>query len=109
MAVRSVSGTIGGVCIYWLFDQTLGWVLWSVEQGRELIVGTMTKAGLDDMIATVDWVIALRPWLPSAAFNVYWDYVPESPLQWQSYVSLALITVTALAVAERTFARIDVD
>lgn len=109
MLLRSVPGTVVGVFLYWVLDQTLGWVLWGLETGRGLIENLVERYAVQGALSALDAVIAARPWLPSAAFNVYWDFVPGEELQWQSFAALVLYTVLSYAIADRFFNRMDVD
>lgn len=107
--LRSVPGTVVGVFLYWVLDQTLGWALWGLEMGRGIIESLVERYAVPGGMSLLDQIIAARPWLPSAAFNVYWDFTPGEPLVWQSFVALALYTALSYGVADRIFARMDID
>ncbi len=109
LTIRSVSGTIGGVFLYWVVDQALGWALWGGAQLYPFLAGLAQQADAMDGMEVVDQILALRPWLPSSAFNLYWDVVPDKPFPWQSAVALALITVVSYAWANGWFRKMDVD
>jgi hypothetical protein len=54
--------------------------------------------------------ILARPWLPSAAFNLDWDYDAAAGLvAWQSVASLVLLTLLAYTAAVLLLARVDID
>ena len=107
--LRSVPGTVVGVFLYWVLDQSLGWALWALEMARGIMDTVIQRYGVAGGGSALDAIIAARPWLPSAAFNVYWDFVPGEALRWQSFAALALYTAVSYAVADRVFARLDVD
>lgn len=108
VALRSVPGTIAGVFLYWVVDRFLGFCLWAVEQLKPMVEGQLRAWEMTELIQALDWAIAVRPWLPSAAFNVQWDYVPGEPLQWESFVMLGVLTAVSFVVAQVLFARTDV-
>lgn len=109
LTIRSVPGTIGGVFLYWVVDQALGWALWAGEGLRPFLAGYAKQANALQMMESVDRVLALRAWLPSSAFNLYWDVVPGEPFPWQGAASLALLTAASYAWAWWWFHRVDVD
>lgn len=109
LGLRSVPGTIGGVFMYWVLDRAIGLALWGAEAGRSLLTAVFNTWGLQDLERWVDVLVAVRPWLPSAAFNVYWDYDPDGAWLWQSYVALGGYTLAAYAFALWWFQRLDVD
>lgn len=102
LAVRSVPGTIGGVMLYWVVDQLLGWSLGLAKGFKSLVEGQMV------LPPWFENLVALRPWLPSSAFNVHEGYGTPLAATWESYVALGVITVVAYVVADRVFDRIDV-
>lgn len=106
---RSVPGTIGGVFLYWVVDRALGWALWGVDKGRALIEQFLDAAKLSDLTWMLDLVQQVRPWLPSSAFDLSWDYDPEAELVWQSFVALGGYTALSVGLAVWLFSRMDVD
>lgn len=112
---RSVPGTIGGVFLYWVFDQMLQWLLWVLSLGLPLVEGTLKQQGLEQLFVILNALVQARPWLPSAAFNLYWDHANQAamagatPWYWQSYVALVLITGLSMAAAHWRFRTMDID
>ena len=107
--LRSVPGTVLGVFLYWVLDQALGWLLWGVEAARGWLAGMLQTRGMEDAIAALDRIVALRPWLPSSAFNLAWDASADPPIAWGSLASLAVLSLTFSLAGARTFSRMDVD
>jgi ABC-type transport system involved in multi-copper enzyme maturation permease subunit len=107
--LRSVPGTIGGVFLYWVVDRVLGWVLWGVARFRGIFDQLFDAWKTPELKLAVDWVVAVRPWLPSSAFDVGFEQGFDAPLAWRSFVALAGYTVLAYLVASFAFRRIDVD
>jgi ABC-type transport system involved in multi-copper enzyme maturation permease subunit len=110
VAVRSVPGTIVGVFVYWIADRVLGLALWGVESARPMLDSMLRAWGAEDAAPIVDMAILARPWLPSAAFNLDWDYDAAAGLvAWQSVASLVLLTLLAYTAAVLLLARVDID
>ncbi len=107
--LRSVPGTIGGVFLYWVVDRALGWFLWGVEKGRSFLNALLEAWKMTELRGLLDKMEQARPWLPSSAFDVYWEQGIEGPIVWQSFAALALYTVLSYGVAAWVFHRIDVD
>jgi ABC-type transport system involved in multi-copper enzyme maturation permease subunit len=96
--IRGVAGTMVGMFLFYFFDFATG-------------VGLMAFANFP-FGNVPDWAKDMAskasPWLPSAAFGVWQGAGDTTPWSWEGFVSLALITLVSLVVAERVFARIDV-
>jgi hypothetical protein len=107
--LRSVPGTVLGVFLYWVLDQALGWLLWGVEAARGWLAGMLQTRGMEEAIAVLDRIVALRPWLPSSAFNLAWDSAAESPIAGASVASLVVLSAIFALAGARTFSRMDVD
>lgn len=110
--VRSVSGTLAGVLVYWILDQTLGWILWGLETARPQLGQLLEMGQMQGLGPLLDVLIQIRPWLPSAAFNLPWATLPsgDAPASlWQSYVALVVIIVASLGLARTVFRRLDID
>jgi ABC-type transport system involved in multi-copper enzyme maturation permease subunit len=109
LLLRSVPGTVMGVFLYWVLDQALGILLWAVEKGRGFIESALQMRNMEDLMWIVDAIIHSRPWLPSAAFNLYWNDDPATGLLWQSWVALGLITAASFGLAVWRLRQIDID
>jgi hypothetical protein len=107
--LRSVPGTVLGVFLYWVLDQALGWLLWGVEAARGWLAGMLQTRGMEDAIAVLDRIVALRPWLPSSAFNLSWDTSADPPIAVASLASLVVLSAAFSLAGARTFSRMDVD
>ncbi len=108
-AIRSVPGTLLGVFVYYLVDRALGFVLWGLEKARPMLEGAIEKLGLQDLATLLDNLEAVRPWLPSSAFSLDWDYTAATGVPLQSIVALLLYTALSYGAAAVVFERIDVD
>jgi ABC-type transport system involved in multi-copper enzyme maturation permease subunit len=98
--LRGVAGTMVGMFLFYVMDMAFGFFL----------VGL---AYLPDVFFKVPEVLrkaseVVQPWLPSSAFGVWQGASPTAPWAWQGFLSLAILTVISLVVAERVFSRIDV-
>lgn len=109
LGFRSVPGTIVGVFLYWVLDQLLSWALWGAAQIYPFIAGYAQQANAEESLEVVQRIIGLRPYLPSAAFNLYWDYAPDQPFPWRNAAALAAITAVSALWSWWWFRRIDVD
>ncbi|MCB9680026.1 MAG: ABC transporter permease [Alphaproteobacteria bacterium] len=109
LVLRSVPGTIGGVFLYWVLDRALGWGIKGAEKAQPLLEKLFEGWGMAEAATALHVAVFLRPWLPSSAFDIWWDYVPGAPLVWQSWVALVVYTALAYTVAWSVFRRIDVD
>jgi ABC-type transport system involved in multi-copper enzyme maturation permease subunit len=109
LSLRSVGGTLVGVFLFWLGDQVFGWLLWAVENGRPLLDTLLQAWGMTGLAWVVDGAIALRPWLPSSAMNLYWGFDAEVGVAWQSQVAVLVILLAAWGWALVVFRRMDVD
>lgn len=107
--LRSVPGTIGGVFLYWVVDRVLGWALWGVAKFRGVFDALFDTWKTPELKQVVDWIVAIRPWLPSSAFDVNFEQGLGDPIAWRSFAALAGYTAIAYLVASVTFRRIDVD
>lgn len=107
--LRSVPGTIGGVFLYWVVDRALGWLLWAVEKGRSFLDALLDAWKMADLKQVLDRLEQARPWLPSSAFDVYWEQGLDEPVAWASFAALAMYTALSYAVAWWVFQRVDVD
>jgi ABC-type transport system involved in multi-copper enzyme maturation permease subunit len=94
---RSVSGTIVGTFLFYALDGAVGIGL--------RVVGWAAPMIRAPLLANVSEKVT--PWLPSSAFYVWHGYA-EAAWSWQGFVSLALVTLVSLALAERVFANTDV-
>jgi hypothetical protein len=97
------------VFLFWLGDQVFGWLLWAVENGRPLLDTLLQAWGMTGLAWVVDGAIALRPWLPSSAMNLYWGFDAEVGVAWQSQVAVLVILLAAWGWALVVFRRMDVD
>lgn len=95
---RSVSGTIMGMFLFMILDTGVGWFLeflsWMAPQM--------------EMPAIISMALSAKPWLPSAAFEL-WRTLPEAetwPLE--SMTTLACLTLVSLALANRVFSKLDI-
>lgn len=109
LTLRSVTGTLGGVFLYWVVDQALGWALWAGAALYPFLAGLAEEADAQEAMEVVDRILAVRPWLPSSAFNLYWDVVPDQPFPWQSLISLVMITALSYVWASWRLTSMDVD
>ncbi len=106
LLVKSVPGTVVGTFMYWLLDLVFGLFLWGLEALKPLVE---TQVAADDpIVGLMQTAAALRPWLPSQAFNFYQNVNDAGGFVWQSMASLAVITVLSALVATTTFRRLDV-
>lgn len=96
--LRSVAATVAGVFLFLVFDRMFGWML-------DLVGAIARAAQIPDQVATL---LAIKPWLPSSAFNVYAGYHGEPGFEWQSFVSLGVLTALCLTLAQLRFSRMDV-
>lgn len=107
--LRSVPGTIGGVFLYWVVDRALGWALWAVEKGRPFLDALLDNWKMTELKQVLVVLERARPWLPSSAFDVYWEQGLDDPFVWQSFAALAVYTALSYAAAAWLFTRVDVD
>jgi ABC-type transport system involved in multi-copper enzyme maturation permease subunit len=93
--IRSVAGTMGAMVLFYILDSAL----WA---GLHLMgfVNSIPKVARD--VAEV-----ALPWLPSAAFGV-WSGPMWGGWTGTSFLSLGILSLVAVVVAERVFARTDV-
>ncbi|MCB9664757.1 MAG: ABC transporter permease [Alphaproteobacteria bacterium] len=109
IGLRSVVGTVGGVFLVWVLEQLFVWAVWGIEQLRVVVDGVLKPMGLDQALKPIlDGLVALRPWMPSAAFGLTWPGTGET-LVWQSYAAFVVITGASYLAALTIFQRIDVD
>lgn len=110
IGLRSVVGTVGGVFLVWVLEQLFVWVVWGVEQLRGVVDAVLKPMGLDQALKPlIDGLVALRPWMPSAAFGLEWPDAPGDPFVWQSYAAFLVLTVGSYLAALAVFAKVDVD
>lgn len=107
--LRSVPGTIGGVFLYWVVDRVVGWGLYGVATFRSIFDSLFDQWKMPEMKQLVDVVVAVRPWLPSSAFDVAFEQQLDDPFVWQSFAALAIYTALSYALASWVFGRVDVD
>lgn len=106
LLVKSVPGTVVGTFMYWLLDLVFGLGLWVLELAAPLLQSQV--AADDPIVGIMESAAALRPWLPSQAFNFYQNVTEAGAFVWQSIASLVVITVLSALVATTTFRRLDV-
>ncbi len=109
IVLRSVPGTLGGVVLYFVLDRALGVALWAIESGAPMVVPMLEQAGISDGQAIVDVVAAVRPWLPSAAFNLEGEVGDDGAVVRETAGALAIYTALAYVVAAWRFQTVDVD
>ena len=111
LATRSVPGTIGGTVLYWVFDKMLRLLLLALEAARDqsLLEKLFAAYNLKALTPISDFFIALRPFLPSSAFDLAPSVFSSASAGWQGFLALALYTAGSAAVAWRVFNRIDID
>ncbi len=111
LATRSVPGTIGGTVLYWVFDKMLRLLLLALEAARDqgLLEKLFAAYNLKPLTPISDFFIALRPFLPSSAFDLAPSVFSSASAGWQGFLALALYTAGSAAVAWRVFNRIDID
>jgi ABC-type transport system involved in multi-copper enzyme maturation permease subunit len=97
IASRSVAGTIAGMVIFYFLDLAMWMFLGLVSSVPMLPVPDLVK----------EWAPEVSPFLPSAAFSVWWG-AASSEWAWQGWLSLGIICLGSLVAAERVFARLDV-
>lgn len=110
LASRSVSGTIGGTVLYWVFDKMLRLMLMALEGARDqgILEQLFTAYNLKMLAPVTDGLIAARPFLPASAFDLA-PYFGAYEGGWQGPVALVLYTSASAFVAWRVFTRIDID
>lgn len=97
---RSVVLTIGGVFLFEIMDYALDWGLWLLQQAS-MIPHEYARTAAE--VAGEAY-----PWMPFSAFGAWRGYAAGEPWVWQAFVSLGVITVVALALAQVVFRRLDV-
>lgn len=109
VVLRSVPGTIVGVILGWIFVFAAGAFLWGLEMARPFLGDYLARVNAQAALAAVDLAIGVRPWLPSAAFALNGAITADAPVIWESFAALGLYTVGAYLIADRLFARLDID
>lgn len=107
--LRSVPGTMIGVILGWIFVYGFGFALWTLQAARPFLGDYLARYNATAALMAIDTVIGLRPWLPSAAFALNGALQANAPVIWQSFAGLALYTFGSYLVADRLFARMDID
>lgn len=100
IASRSVPGTIAGMFLFYLTDLAAGAALSVLASFPSIPMQEQVRAAL----------LGVKPFMPSAAFAAWnggalWS---ADSWTWQSFTSLALITLVSLVIADQVFRRMDV-
>ncbi len=100
VASRSVAGTIAGMFLFYVTDLVAGAGL--------SVVAAFPQLPMQEQVRSV--LLGVKPFMPSAAFAAWnggalWS---DQSWTWQSFVSLAVITVVSLIGADQVFRRMDV-
>jgi len=95
--VRSTAVTIVGVLCFLIADTLLGWTLTALGM----------LAGVMELPEAADTLLAVQPWLPSAAFGWWSSWNGGEPWVWPNLVSMGLILLASGLLAERRFDRMD--
>lgn len=109
VVLRSVPGTLGGVFLYWVLDKLLGFSLFVLASGKDWFIEMLERGGAAPLVPMVHTLVAARPWLPSAAFDLSSYYGTYDGGAWQGFVALGLYTALSTAVALVWFRRVDID
>jgi ABC-type transport system involved in multi-copper enzyme maturation permease subunit len=100
VASRSVPGTIAGMFLFYLTDLAVGAGLSIVASFPSIPMQEQLRGAL----------LGAKPFMPSAAFAAWnggalWS---SESWTWQSFTSLAVITLLSLLIADQVFKRMDV-
>jgi ABC-type transport system involved in multi-copper enzyme maturation permease subunit len=100
VASRSVPGTIAGMFLFYVTDLVVG-------AGLSL-VAAFPKLPMQEQLRSV--LLGVKPFMPSSAFAAWnggalWS---DQSWTWQSFTSLAVITLLSLVMADQIFRRMDV-